>query len=155
MQNQELVRQQQRLENLFKRTRQATGEDIEMQSHWAKYLCVLCAGFIENAYSEIYCDFVKRAASEPVAKYATSQISRTQNPKIDKFVEISRAFNVGWAEELEEYIAEEGRKEAINSIMSNRHLIAHGQHSGISIVRLRDWYRKSLDVLEHIERQLG
>lgn len=149
------MRQQQRLDALFKRTRDATSDDVEMQAHWAKYLCILCAGFIENAYSEIYGKFIDGAASAPVAAYAKRQISKTQNPNITKFIETASAFKESWAHELEKYVDEDGRKDAINSIMSNRHLIAHGKDSGISLIRLREWYRKSLEVLEYVEQQIG
>ena len=156
MRNSELNRQRQRLESLFKRTRSATSDDVEIQAHWAKYLCVLCAGFIENAYTEIYCGFIDSAASEPVAKYARKQISKTQNPKISKFLETSRDFKVDWAEQLEKYTGEEGRGDAIDSIMLNRHKIVHGgdSNSRITLVQLREWYLKSLEILDYLEQQV-
>jgi hypothetical protein len=49
MRNRDLARQKQVLDELIAKTRNATGGDVEMQSHWAKYLCVLVAGFLENA----------------------------------------------------------------------------------------------------------
>ena len=151
MENHELSRQLQRLDNLFTRTNDAVGDDIEIRSHWAKYLCVLCAGFIENALSEVFGDFVKRAASEPVAKYAIQSLSRVQNPKTAKFIETAEAFKADWAADLGKFVAEDGRKDAIDSIMANRHLIAHGKDSGISIVRIKEWHKKSVDVLEYLE----
>ena len=57
------------IDDLFKKTKVAVGDNIEMQSHWAKYLCILSAGFLETALSEIYIEFSKTAASEPVANY--------------------------------------------------------------------------------------
>ena len=59
MENQELSRQLQRLNYLFKQTNAATRDDFELRAHWAKYLCVLSAGFLENAISLIYGDFVQ------------------------------------------------------------------------------------------------
>jgi hypothetical protein len=153
MMNRELSRQQQRLDSLFKRIKDATGDDVEMQSHWAKYLCVLCAGFIENAIKEIYGDFVKGAASTPVANYSIKTLSRIQNPQTTKFIETARAFKSNWADELEAFVAEDGRKDATDSIMSNRHNIAHGKDSGVSIVRMKEWYKKSVEVLEYLETQ--
>ena len=63
MKNQEVSRQLQRLQSLIKRTNAASRGDIEMQAHWAKYLCVLSAGFLENALKEIYAEFVRGASS--------------------------------------------------------------------------------------------
>lgn len=153
MKNQELSRQLQRINTLLKKVDEATGMDIEMQSHWSKYICVLCAGFIENAISGIYSDFVDSASNNHVANYAKSNLSKIQNPKTAKFVETARAFKESWASDLENFVAIDGRKEAVDSIMQNRHLIAHGKDSGISIVRLKEWLKKSVDILDFIETQ--
>lgn len=153
MQNRNLTTQLQRLNELFKRVNSACGSDIEMQSHWAKYMCVLCAGFLENAVTEIYGDFVKGASSQPVANFAEYILSKTQNPKASKFVEISAKFKKNWGDSLETFLDDNGRKEAINAIMTNRHLIAHGKTSYITIVQVKDYLKKSVEVIEFIENQ--
>jgi hypothetical protein len=153
MRNPELNRQFQRLNDLFKKTALASGGDIEIQSHWAKYLCVLSAGFLENAIREIYTNFVRRASSEPVANYAISIISKIQNPKTIRFIEIAQTFKDTWGDELEQYVELNGRKEAIDSIMQNRHDIAHGRNSGITVARLNQYLVRSVEVIKFIERQ--
>lgn len=153
MRNPELIRQLQRLKGLIGRTTAASAGDLEIQAHWAKYLCVLAAGFLENAISEIYADFVRNSASEPVANYTCRVLVQIQNPKTSKFIETARLFKESWAEALEIFVAQDGRSDAINSIMSNRHLIAHGKDSGITIVRLREWLEKSVEVIDFIESQ--
>ena len=47
MKNIEVIRYQQRLDDLFKKI-VAFAEDIELQSHWARYLCILVSGFLET-----------------------------------------------------------------------------------------------------------
>jgi hypothetical protein len=153
MKNREINRQLQSLDALVKKTRRACGNDLEMQAHWARYFCVLSAGLIENALAEIYQDFVRGAASQPVANFTNSSLSKIQNPKTSRFVEIARAFNPVWAADLESYVNNDGRKDAIDSIMANRHLIAHGKHSGITITRVTEYLRKATEVLEFIEEQ--
>jgi hypothetical protein len=154
MRNQELSRQLQRLNGLFGRTAAASGGDIEIQAHWARYLCVLCAGFIENAFEEIYAEFVKGAASEPVARFTIRSLEKTNNPKTLKFIDTSRAFKEAWGDELEVFVDQNGRRDAIDSIMNNRHQIAHGKSSGISVARLEEWFEKSLEVIDFIENQV-
>ena len=153
MRNFTLVQQLQRIDRLFQETRNASGNDLEMQAHWARYLCILSAGFLENAITEIYVDFVKRSSSEPVAKYTCAVLERIQNPQTKKFLETATAFKGTWGTELELFVNDEGRRDAINSIMANRHLIAHGRYSGITITRLRTWLDRSIEVLELIEAQ--
>lgn len=155
MKTHELVRQHSRLIALFKKTASATGEDLEVQAHWAKYLCVLSAGFLENAVCEVYSGYSTLCANENVARFASKVLARVQNPKTDKFFEIAEAFDPQWRAQLEAFVEDNGRKDAINSIMSNRHLIAHGKDSTISYVRVRDYFDKSVEVVEFLEQQCG
>jgi hypothetical protein len=50
-------------------------------------------------------------------------------------------------------MSQNGRKDAIDSIMNNRHLIAHGKDSGITVARVNDYLRKCIEVIEFIEAQ--
>lgn len=153
MKNREVVRQTQSLQALVKKSQVATGGDIEIQAHWAKYLCVLAAGLLENTLVELYGDYCRKAASPAVANFSVAALGRIQNPKSQAFIDVSAAFNKAWGTALESFIEEDGRKEAINSIMANRHLIAHGRSSGITIARVSEYLGKVLDVFEFVEKQ--
>ncbi len=148
MQNQELNRQLQRIDNLIRRADEACGESIEMRSHWARYICILSAGLIENALKEIYTEFVRGAASRPVADYAVAQLSHLQNPNTTRLLAVVGSFKSDWRDELEGFVNAEGGKEAIDSIMALRHRIAHGDsfNVGISLVQVKEYLAKSLEV---------
>lgn len=154
MRNRELSRQLQSLTALFANVVRASASDIELQSHWAKYLCVLAAGYLENSITEIYSEYVTSRSSQEVANYANNRLAQIRNPKTGKFIETANAFNNTWGVEIENYAAQNGRKDAIDSIMNNRHLIVHGRNSGITIARLREWLDHSVEVLEFIENQI-
>jgi len=153
MHNRELSIQLQRLRGLFDKAGAACRNDLEMLSHWAKYLCVLSAGFSENSLKEIYGEFVRGAAHKPVADYANSMLSRIQNPHATIFIETARRFKPDWATELEAFVDSNGRREAINSIMKNRHEIAHGRYSGITMSQIKDYLDKAVEVIDFIESQ--
>lgn len=155
MKSQELKQQLQRLDSLFDRSLAACGDNIEMLSHWAKYLCVLSAGFIENALQDIYSRFVQASASEAVHNYAVSCLSGIRNPKTGRFIEVAGAFKKSWGKELKVFVDQDGRREAIDSIMQNRHQIAHGEDSGVTIARVREYLDKSVNVIEFLENQCG
>ncbi len=154
MKNQEISRRLQTLTDLLSRASKACGEDAEMLSHWAKYLCVLHAGPLETAIEQLFTDFAKRAASSPVANHVRSTLSSIQNPKAAKFVDVARSFKSDWAVRLEQYMEQDGRKDAIDSIMANRPSIAHGRHSGLTLARLKEYIGKEVLVLEFIENLL-
>lgn len=153
MTNQEVARQLQRLKGLLAKASDASDEDFYLQSHWARYLCILVSGFIENALKEIYSDFIHGNSSKPVAGYAIANLMKLNNPNAGRFLEISAAFKPDWRDQLEAFISEDGRKEAIDSIMANRHQIAHGGDVGITLVKVSDYLKKIVVVLEFIETQ--
>src|SRR5437763_6710945 len=125
MRNPSLSSQLQRLNEVFNKVNAACGSDFEMRSHWAKYLCILCAGILENAISESYGEFVRKASIKPIANYAIATLSKIQNPNAQKFCETAHKFRADWGIDLNNYMNLDGRREAINSIMKNRHEIAH------------------------------
>jgi hypothetical protein len=153
MRHRELSRQLQTIESLFKRTRAACGDDIEMTAHWARYLCVLCAGFLENALTELYSDYCRRSASEYVANFATRTLEKVSNPKTGRFLEVAGKFRQSWGTDLSTFVDEDGRRDAIDSIMNNRHQIAHGQRSDITLVRINNYFVKAVRVVDFIEEQ--
>lgn len=152
MRNRKIQVQHRHLDDLFKRSKIASGNDIYMLSHWARYLCVLTSGFLENAIIEIYGDFVDNAP-KPVANYARSQLSKIRNPNEQKFYEIAFSFNPSWAEDLRTFTDDSGRKDAIDSIINVRHQVAHGRDTNITIARLQEYYRRAVEVVDFIEDQ--
>jgi hypothetical protein len=155
MRNRELRSQIQSLSSLLDKVDQAFNDDLELQSHWAKYICILSAGLLENAIYEIYREYSVKTSGRPVANFATKTLAKIQNPNTNKILDTARSFDSSWADELELYLNEEGRKEAINSIITNRHKIAHGKSSDITLARIKGYLKKSIQVLEFIENQVG
>jgi len=155
MKNAQLAQQIVAIRLLVKKSSEATAADLELQAHWARYVCVLTAGLLENAVVIFYSDFVARNAQKPVADYAAVQIAKIQNPKAKRFVEVASSFKNSWADDLEKFIEKDGRKEAIDAIMANRHQIAHGKDSSITVARVSTYLNKAEEVLEFIEKQLA
>ena len=154
MRNHKLTVQLFRLRQLIDKTGNAT-QDIELQGHWARYLCVVAAGFLETGLQTIYSDFADRSASVPVARYASGRLSRVSNPNAQRFVDVAGAFSSRWRDELEDYLNADApsRKDALDSIMNNRNQISHGGTVGITVHRVRDYLDRSVEVLEFIEDQ--
>lgn len=128
--------------------------DVELLAHWARYFCVLSAGLLENGLKEIYSEYVARTASGRVAGYARARLATIRNPDSEKLVETTRSFDSSWAKALEQFMDDNGRKDAIDSIMNLRHQIAHGKNAGVSYVVLSDYLRRAVEVLEFVESQV-
>jgi hypothetical protein len=155
MRNREIGSQYNKIKSIIERTRSACDSDIEIAAHWARYLCVLSAGFLENALALLFVEKIQRTASPYIISYVAAQLATIQNPKSRKFVETARSFKEQWGVDLEAYMGANGRKEAIDSIMTRRHEIAHGKDSNISLSQVIDYLKKSVDVLEYIEDELN
>ncbi len=154
MQNVELIKQYKKLVQLIDDTDTSTDGDLELQGHWGKYLCVLASGFLENAISAVYSDFVSQAASAHVIQYTQKNLDKIQNPKSDKFIAVASQFKKSWGTELKNHFDEHPEnKQAIDSIITNRHLVAHGKTTSISVHRVRDYLEKSVKIIEFIEGQ--
>jgi hypothetical protein len=108
---------------------------------------------MEVAVGELYGSYVRTRASPEVGAFAASTLAATRNPKPGKFLEIASRFSPTWKTDLEAFMAVDGRGDAIESIMNHRHQIAHGKNSNITLAGLREYYRKSVAVLEYVEAQ--
>lgn len=154
MRNRDLIRELNRLRALINQTGLAT-EDIELQGHWGRYLCVVAAGFVENGLQTIYSEYAVNSASGPVARFVNSRLETVYNPNAQRFIDLAGSFNATWREELEEYFQRDdgSRKEALDSIMNNRNQIAHGKSVGITVHRVREYIERCVEVLEFVEDQ--
>lgn len=157
MKTAELNRQAAALRQLIKRVgHEPTTRAIEMQGHWAKYICVLSAGYVENSVRDIYGHYIrKNSYSSAVVKYAVSQLEGVQNPRPEKLVKIANSFDKKWGSDLQDYLSIDFRADAVNSIMSNRHLIAHGRNSNITVGQISSYLNKVIEISEFMENQCG
>lgn len=76
--------------------------------------------------------YTQQRAAPPVVPYVTGQLNRFRNPKAEDMVQLVRAFDKDIAGELETFC--NGRIK--DSIVGNRHRIAHGRASGISMEQI-------------------
>jgi RiboL-PSP-HEPN len=154
MRNRELTKQYNQIKKLIEKAKTLPTDDFELQGHWGRYLCVLVSGFLENAISEVYIAFVSKSASPHVVRYTVYLLNRIQNPKAKKFIETAQSFKAEWGSELERYFLDDpSRKNAIDTIMSNRHQIAHGKDSNISVSKVSQHLEKCVETIRFIENQ--
>jgi len=157
MRTPELARQLAALRSVIRRTgHDHSTKALEMQAHWAKYACVLTAGFIENMVRHIYGAYTsKSTTNRKLVNYISKQLEGEQNPKHDKLIKIAKAFDDTWGKDLEAHLEKDFRRDAINSIISNRHLIAHGRNSHITVAQVDQHLKRIVSVAEFMEDQCG
>ncbi len=150
MQNAKAQNQLQEILELFREL----GVASRMQVHWGRYLCIMIASLLENAVQAIYEEYAYSAAGGNVAQYVSNQIAFTVgNANSDSIVRTARAFSETWANDLRSFLADDDRQSAINTIISQRNLIAHGEQSSVSPAQMRAHLGKAVAVLDFIENQ--
>ena len=154
IQHPELKRQSEKILTLIDDAERLLIDEDEMKSHLAKYICILCSGFLENVVKLLYTDYIKNLTTvENIISYAISNLSGINNPNSERLRNIAKSFNVVWERDLNAFMITEERNTTINFIMKERHSIAHGKDSDITLRRIRDYHLKSLEVAEFIENQ--
>lgn len=142
----------QRLDHLFKQVDHAAVGDIELQAHWAKYLCVLVSGLIEVGVREMYGQFAKDRSAPEVANFVARALGQFQNAKMNKILDLVGGFDPEWEEDLR--TKTEGEvKDAVDSIVANRHIIAHGGQVGITIASMTRYYEAVKTLISIMEEQ--
>ncbi|MBK8564986.1 MAG: hypothetical protein IPN76_17025 [Saprospiraceae bacterium] len=152
--NTELNRQYNRILALISKTEEFEPDD-ELRSHLAKYICVLCSGFIENSIYHAFSDIANKSCPPSVVlTYTKSQLFKIQNANAEKIRELAKSFNPDWYDMVRDFLQTENRAEAINYILRERHNIAHGKDSDITIGKLEGYLEKTVEVIKYIENEL-
>ena len=153
MNNEELSRQLDKINHLVRQTL----EPLEITGHWAKYVCVIVSGFIENAHEELFSEYARHRSNPEVASFVARKLRGVLNPKDERFIETARSFDQELGLRVEVLLNDEQRPlgGSINSIMSNRHLIAHGRNSTISMSQVKRYLGDVVVFLESLETELG
>ena len=120
------------------------------QALLTQYLCVRVSGFVERAMRYLYYEHARRRSQPTVAQFVSRRLDRSQNLNAERLCQLAGEFSDAWKVDLRAFIDEE-RNEAINSVQRNRNKIAHGESTDFGFVQLRDWYRKIVEVVDHID----
>lgn len=133
----EVERLKRRLDETFKRYDELPS-NTEVQSDYSRYLCVLVAGYVEQAVQELTLERCRQQASPSVRRYASAQLRRLQNMNAEKLTQTLASFDPRLKADLESTFRAE--LDALSSLVANRHAIAHGGSVGVSYVRVKESY---------------
>lgn len=144
----EVSRLRKRLDATFDRVPSASA-DFEVQSDYAKYLCVLVSGFFENAIVALLLEYVERRSAPEIMSFAERQLDHWTNPNVDKITNLFGSFSADWRLSLESYLQDE-RKDSVNSLVALRHKIAHGESVGTSLSQVKAHYKIIIGVVDYL-----
>ena len=131
-------------------------DNTEAVGHWGRYACIASTGYIEIALRLIIQEHVKLKATTEISTYITKSTESIQNPKCEKLIKVIRGFSDTWGSKLEDYFTKNPEaKNAIDSLMTNRHLIAHGRQYTISLGTVSKYFEKADDAMNYINELIN
>ena len=144
----EVTRLQQTLDATFQRV-SAVPNEPELLSDFARYLCVLVSGFLEQAVQELVLEHARKRSSPTVQRYVESRMRRFSNVKAQRLVDLFGSFDPDWRKDLEGFLVDE-RKDAVDSVIALRNTISHGRYAGITISRVGNYYNEIKGIVDHV-----
>jgi len=140
--------EKQRLDDTFKRASGVKG-DAELSSDFARHLCVLTSGFLEQAIIELPLEYVRLRSSAEIQRHVGQRLRRFTSPKTSKIIDLFGSFDPGWQLDLKAYLVDE-YKDAVDGVVSLRHLIAHGRNTVVTMSSALSYYDRVKKVVDHI-----
>ena len=129
-----------------------SGSNPLKDSYLAKFLVVYICGIYEEVIENILIDFTsKNTARSEIISYVEESVDISfRNPDFDKIISlISRLKNSLWITELNKMKSSAGT--ALDSIVTNKNGIAHGQSITITLSEIKQYYLNSRPFVEKID----
>lgn len=145
----EVGRLRRQLDEVFSRINSIDESQLELRSDLARYLCVLVSGYIEKSIRELAHHLSRRTASPSVASYVGTQLGFFQNAKSESILKLVGSFDPTWRQQLELNFSDE--LQAVNSVVGNRHQIAHGGTASVSYAWIKEYYDRVQVLVEELE----
>jgi hypothetical protein len=126
--------------------------DDYTKSHIAKYLTVLCSGIFEDIIKNFVIELTHREnINREIKEFVFKQIKKSfQNPSYENLKSFIEKFNDTWGKELRSHI-EDKNIDALNSIVNNKNLIAHGNSSDITFSIIKQHYEDSKIIIKQLD----
>jgi len=94
-------------------------------------------------------EYCRNRAQPHVSNYAGRELSRLQNLKAERLLQVVGAFSQEWRKEVESHI-EGRRKDALNAVVDLRNKIAHGESVTLTYSRIREYYASVQEIVDFL-----
>ena len=139
------------LDATFARASRIDVGEIELRADFARHLCVLVSGFMDQTIKNYTVEYVRKRSSETVTNHVSHSLINLTNLKSQKLKKHLLSFDKGWESQLDLLLADE-RKAAVDSVVSLRHGIAHGKPGDVTIARMTTYYADVVKVMTGIHK---
>ena len=145
----EVERRRRQLDTTFARAR-GLDADAELLSDFARYLCVLVSGFVEQATIELLLEYVRNRSERSIQSYVERRVRRLSNLNTPKLISVLCSFDPEWRSKLEGFIVNE-YKDALDGIVDLRNTVAHGGYAGgVTLSNVDGYYTRIKKIINRI-----
>ncbi len=102
----EVARMRQSLDATFQRVA-GVGDDLELQSDFARYLCVLVSGYLEKAVAELVLEHARQCGAPSLQRFVELNTRRFTNANAQGLQNLLGSFNPDWRQEFEAFLDDE------------------------------------------------
>jgi hypothetical protein len=146
----EVHRLKSRLDGTFQRSRQlGSDSDPEIQSDFARYLCVLVSGYLEKAVTELVLEHARRSGGPTLQRFVELRTRHFANANAQRLKDLLGSFHSDWRDRLDGILTD-GLDDAVNSVVDLRNAIAHGGSPGVTYHRIDEYYKRVQKVIDEI-----
>jgi len=127
-------------------------DDEEVKSYLVKLLCVRTAGLLEVFLKTRISEYSKDKVPNEINRFLTSKFKDITNLKSSKLEDILTSFSVDWGEKFKDYLNDhEQEKTSLDSVIAQRHNIAHGQPSNIGSVSMVQYFNDVKSIVVYLD----
>lgn len=140
----EVLRRKQKLDGVFTMVEGAPLSG-ELASHYARYLCVLVSGHIEQSVKELVLQYVRLRSEQRVTRLVARQLNRVRNIDQESLKALISSLDATWWPAIEGAHSDE--LAAFDSVVAVRNSISHGGDGGITLATIRQYFGQVSTVL--------
>ena len=128
-------------------------EDDELKSHLANLVCIRVSGLVENFLKTRISDYSDKKVPKPVSRYLSHKFADITNLKESKLRDTLGLFSTEWQEQFVMFIQDNQQlKASLDSIITNRNNIAHGQHVSLTLKSVKQYYDDIKKVIKELDK---
>lgn len=121
----------QRLSDEYERYQEAVRvlpmAQAKVQEDLRRYLCLRCAGFLEQVTFVVLHGYLDQKAGGPSRTFAKSWFERAPNLSVDAFTKLVARFGPEYASSFDAFLTPV-RRDSLGDLLAIRNDVAHGKH---------------------------
>ena len=127
-------------------------DDDEVKSFLARFFCIRTSGLMEVFLKERISEYSRGKVPSVINRFLTSKFKDITNLKSSRLVDVLKSFSPDWADSFENYLEEhEQQKNSLDSVIAQRHSIAHGQPASVSVVSMTQYFEDVKNVVNYLD----